>query len=159
GLIDGELEGTPALARHAVTGTGGASGPAATPAPTTAPTGALQRVVHGRERDLQLLGERGRALPALDLPPEANCLFLGELERPSTLPRGSVSKPCSSAPRLSVEEVTGLLDDAVQLLPQGGVLVHHSAHRVLEALEGAGDGAHVVGRSWHGADLTLFRWF
>src|SRR5215470_3455861 len=158
GLVIGELEGTPALARHAVAGTGGASGPASTSAATSTPACALERVVHGRERDLQLLGERSRALPALDLPSEADCLFLGELERASTLPRGSVSNPCR-APRLSVEEVPGLLDDALQLLPQRGVLVHHSAHRVLEALKGAGDGAHVVGRSGHGADLTLFRWF
>jgi hypothetical protein len=49
-----------------------------------------------------------------------------------------------------VEEVTRLLDDALELFPERGVLLHHPSHHVFQLLKGAGDCVHPVGRSWHG---------
>src|SRR5262249_8079667 len=66
-LAGGELAGPPALPGSARTGPRRTRGPPPPPTPAPSPAGAPERVVHGGERDLQLLGQRGGALPALDL--------------------------------------------------------------------------------------------
>src|SRR5262249_52794265 len=150
GLIVGELEGPPALPGGAVTGTRRARRPSSSPSTAASPAGALEGVVHGGERDLQLLGERGRALPALDLLPEPDGLFVAELERSAPLGGCSVAQARATR-RPSVEEMPCLLDDSLQLLPERGVLLHHRVQHVLEMLDGAGDGARPAGHSGHGA--------
>src|SRR5262249_28677501 len=119
------------------------------------PAGALERVVHGGERDLQVLGQRGRALPALDLLAEIHRLVVGELEGPSSLPGHSVGAPApapgpSAGDPAAVEELSGLLDDALKLVLQHRVLIHQASDCVLEVLERTANRGHPVGDSWHG---------